>query len=109
MARWVRLLGVALDPDQRRSLWEYYDRRVAQGVRRLAHAQDYWSGLGVVVDVGEIAGEAVQVERELGALGPARFVEVGCGPGTFTSMLAGSGVLVDQSHAALRFVGSQLP
>jgi hypothetical protein len=100
---------VASDPEQRRSLWEYYDRRAAQGVRGLAHAQDYWSGLGVVVDVNEIAGEAVQVERELRARGPARFVEVGCGPGTFTSMLAGSGVVVDQSHTALRFVGSHLP
>jgi SAM-dependent methyltransferase len=107
--RSVRLLVVAFDPEQRRSMWEYYDRRVVEGVRGLANANDYWSGLGVVVEVGEIASEALQVERQLEALGPARFVEVGCGPGTFTSMLAGSGVVVDQSDAALRFVGSQLP
>jgi hypothetical protein len=69
------------DPDQRWSSWEYYDRRVAEGVRGLGHAHAYWSGLGVSVDVGEIAGEAAEVERQLRALEPEAFIEVGCGRG----------------------------
>lgn len=99
----------ASEPEQRQSMWEYYDRRVAQGARRLAHAHAYWTGLGVAVELHDIAAEAIEVERRLRSLEPVPFVEVGCGPGTFTSMLAGSGIAVDQSHSALRLVRSQRP
>ena len=93
----------------RQSLWEYYDRRAAEGVRGLANAHAYWTGLGLAVDTGEIAAEAAEVERQLRSLDPTTFIEVGCGPGTFTSMLAGTGVALDQSHSALRGLRSQWP
>jgi SAM-dependent methyltransferase len=96
-------------PEERRSSWEYYDRRIAEGVRGLGHAHAYWSGLGVSVELGEIADEAAEVERQLRALNPEAFLEVGCGPGTFTAMLPGCGVALDQSQSALIFVRGQLP
>jgi SAM-dependent methyltransferase len=93
---------------QRLALWDYYDRRVIEGVRGIGHAQAYWSGLGVAVEAEEIADEAAQVERLLRELDVATFVDVGCGPGTFTSMMSGLGVAVDQSHSALRFLRSEV-
>jgi SAM-dependent methyltransferase len=97
------------DAEHRRSVWEYYDRRVVEGVRGIGHAHAYWSGLGVSVEVGDIEGEAAEVERWLRSLAPVPFLEAGCGPGTFTSMLAGWGVAVDQSDSAVRLVRSKLP
>lgn len=35
----------------RRSLWEYYDRRVTGRLPGLANAHAYWTGLGVTVEV----------------------------------------------------------
>ena len=43
----------------RRSLWEYYDRRVTGRLPGLANAHAYWTGLGVTVEVEDIAAEAV--------------------------------------------------
>ena len=88
----------------RQSLWKYYDRWAAEGVRGLANAHAYWTGLGLPVDTGEIAAEAAEVERRLRSLDPTTFIEVGCGPGTFTSMLAGTGVALDR--VTRRCVGS---
>ncbi len=85
----------------RRSTWEYYDRRVAQAVPGIANAAAYWTGLGVSVTTEQVAVEAAQVQDRLKALSEASFVEVGAGPGTFTGMLDGRGVAVDQSAAAL--------
>jgi hypothetical protein len=82
--------------------WEYYERRVAQGVPGISNAVTYWSGLGVETSAEEIAAEAAQVETALRSLPPATFVEVGAGPGTFTNMLPGWGLALDQSAAALR-------
>jgi hypothetical protein len=65
----------------RRSLWEYDDRRVSERLAGIAHAYAYWTGLGVEVSVEEIAAEAGQLERCLRELPPARFVDVGAGPG----------------------------
>ena len=73
----------------RRSLWEYYDRRVTGRLPGLANAHAYWTGLGVTVEVEDIAAEAAQLERLLRELSAVRFVEVGAGPGTFTGYLAG--------------------
>ncbi|HUE59387.1 MAG TPA: class I SAM-dependent methyltransferase [Acidimicrobiales bacterium] len=90
--------------DRKRSqprLWEYYDRRVEQGVPGLSNAVAYWSGLGVETSEQEIAAEAMRVEQTLRSLPPRRFLEVGAGPGTFTGLLPGPGLALDQSQAAL--------
>lgn len=86
----------------RPGLWEYYERRVVQGVPGISNAVAYWSGLGVATSPEDIAAEAMEVEIALRSLPPATFVEVGAGPGTFTNMLPGWGVAIDQSAAALR-------
>lgn len=85
----------------RQATWQYYDRRVSQGVPGIGNAVAYWNGLGVAVTEAEVTAEAIQVEGHLRNLLPTNFVEVGAGPGTFTGMLAGKGVAVDQSSAAL--------
>jgi hypothetical protein len=91
-----------------RDLWDYYDRRVAQGVPGLANAVSYWTGLGVSCSEAQIAEEAAEVERTLRSLPAMTFLEVGAGPGTFTGMVPGSGVALDQSQAALRTLRSRL-
>ncbi|MGA8726192.1 MAG: methyltransferase domain-containing protein [Acidimicrobiales bacterium] len=83
------------------STWEYYDRRVSQGVPGLQRALDYWSGLGVPVVAGEIEQEAACVREHLASLSETTFVEVAAGPGTFTGFLPGREVASDQSAAAL--------
>ena len=96
----------------RRSLWEYYDRRVTGRLPGLANADAYWTGLGVTLEVEDIAAEAAQLERLLRELSAVRFVEVGAGPGTFTGYLAGRGIAIDQSRRALdvlRTVAPQVP
>lgn len=84
------------------SIWDYYDRRAAQGVRGVSHAVEYWTGLGVEVTAADVEAEASELTRYLRALAPARFVEVGAGPGTFTALLPGWGVALDQSEASLQ-------
>jgi SAM-dependent methyltransferase len=84
------------------SIWDYYDRRAAQGVRGVGHAVEYWSGLGVEVAATDVEAEATELARRLRALTPARFAEVGAGPGTFTTLLPGWGFALDQSEASLR-------
>lgn len=84
------------------SIWDYYNRRAAQGVRGVGHAVEYWSGLGVEVSAADVEAEASELARRLRALAPARFVEVGAGPGTFTALLPGSGFALDQSEASLQ-------
>lgn len=86
----------------RASFWEYYDRRAAQGVRGIGHAVEYWTGLGVPATAAGIEAEARELQRLLHSVPPARFVELGAGPGTFTGDLPGEGVALDQSDAALR-------
>lgn len=86
----------------RASFWEYYDRRAAQGVRGITNAVDYWTGLGVPATAAAIEAEARELQRRLRSLPPARFVELGAGPGTFTADLPGDGVALDQSDAAVR-------
>lgn len=94
-----KAVAVRGDPS---SIWEYYDRRAAQGVRGVNHAVEYWTGLGVEVTAADIEAEAAQLERHLRGLVPATFVEVGAGPGTFTAVLPGRGIALDQSDASLR-------
>lgn len=96
-------------PPIRKALWDYYDRRVAQGVPGLANARTYWSGLGVETTEREIAEEAMELERRLRNLDPLMFADVGSGPGTFTAMLPGWGLAVDQSDAALRVLLERMP
>lgn len=88
-------------PGHRRSLWEYYDRRVTGRPPGFANAHAYWSGLGVEVQIADIEAEAVRLESRLRELPPLRFVEVGAGPGTFTGLLPGEGIAIDQSQRAL--------
>jgi hypothetical protein len=90
-----------LPGDQKRSTWEYYDRRVSEGVPGLHRAVEYWSGLGVPVAAQAIEEEAARVRTALGSLPAATFLEAAAGPGTFTGLLPGRGVASDQSAAAL--------
>ncbi|HEX6395007.1 MAG TPA: class I SAM-dependent methyltransferase [Acidimicrobiales bacterium] len=92
-----------------RDLWDYYECRVAQGVPGLANAVSYWQGLGVEVSEQEIASEAHDVERVLASLPPVSFLEVGAGPGTFTDLLPGWGVALDQSQSALLTIRRRCP
>ena len=92
-----------------RELWEYYERRVAQGVPGLPNAVSYWQGLGVEVSEQEISAEGGDVERVLRSLQPVPFLEVGAGPGTFTDLLPGWGVALDQSQAALQTIRARSP
>ena len=87
--------------DQKRSTWEYYDRRVAQGVPGLQHAIDYWTGLGLEVSAAELEEEGTHVRSLLASLPETTFLEAAAGPGTFTALLPGRGVASDQSAAAL--------
>jgi len=64
-------------------------------------AVEYWSGLGVGVTAEDVEWEATQVRAILGALPETTFIEAAAGPGTFTGLLAGCGVALDQSPAAL--------
>jgi SAM-dependent methyltransferase len=75
----------------------------------LANAHAYWTGLGVTVEVEDIAAEAAQLERLLRELSAVRFVEVGAGPGTFTGYLAGRGIAIDQSRRALDVLRTLAP
>ena len=93
----------------RRSLWAYYDRRVAGRLPGLDNAHDYWTCRGVTVELEDIAAEAAQLERLLRELSAVRFVEVGAGPGTFTRYLSGSGIAIDQSRKALDVLRAEAP
>ena len=93
----------------RRSLWEYYDRRVSERLPGIANAHAYWTGLGVEVSVEEIASEASQLERCVRELPPVRFVDVGAGPGTFTRLLPGTGLAIDQSQQSLEALKVTVP
>lgn len=85
----------------RRSLWDYYDRRVTGRVPGFENAHAYWTGLGVDVEITDIAAEASKVAQGLSDLAPGTFVDVGAGPGTFTGLVPGTGVALDQSRRAL--------
>ena len=95
--------------DHRRSLWEYYDRRVTDRLPGIANAHAYWNGLGVKVNIDDIVSEVGQLERGLRELPPTRFVDVGAGPGSFTGFLPGSGLAIDQSQRALRALQVAVP
>ena len=90
-----------MEADLKRSIWEYYDRRVAQGVPGLHRAIEYWSGLGVEVSAGAVEEEAAHIRAILASLSETTFLETAAGPGTFTGCLPGRGVAADQSAAAL--------
>ena len=100
-----------LEPAQvdRRRLWEYYDRRAQEGQRTLRHAAEYWTGLGVKTIEADIEAEGLELRGFLHSLGPATFVEVGAGPGTFTPDILGWGLALDQSDAALRVLRASSP
>lgn len=90
-----------------RAIWEYYDRRSLQRTPGIDNAVAYWQGLGVACTAEQVAAEAAEVERLLRSLKPADFLDVGCGPGTFTGMLAGRGIALDQSANALSRVARE--
>jgi SAM-dependent methyltransferase len=95
--------------DRRHSLWEYYDRRVTERLPGIANAHAYWTALGVQVSIEDVGADADQLERRLRELPPARFVDVGAGPGSFTGFLPGSGLAVDQSQRALKALQAWVP
>lgn len=49
------------------SFREYDDRRTAQGIRGIANAVDYWTGLGVPATAADIEAETVELQRRLRA------------------------------------------
>jgi hypothetical protein len=88
--------------EHRQSLWDYYDRRVTERLPGLANAYSYWTGLGVEVEIEEIASETTQLEAQLRELSPGSFVDVGAGPGTFTRLLPGTGIPRSESASLSR-------
>jgi SAM-dependent methyltransferase len=99
-------------------LWDYYDRRAQLRAREvLAHqeedwtpryALEYWHGLGIDASAQELEAENRQVCEVLHSLEPATYLEIGSGPGTYTSVLPGRGIALDQSAAALQSLSSQV-
>jgi SAM-dependent methyltransferase len=112
---------VSEDTEYRVQLWDYYDRRVQfRAENALARAQDdesrdvrnaleYWHGLGVAATASELRVEDAQVGEVLHSLEPTTYLDVGSGPGTYTSILNGKGIALDQSAAALRVLLSSGP
>jgi hypothetical protein len=90
-----------LPTEQKRSTWEYYDRRVSLGVPGLDRAIEYWSGLGLEVSAADLEEEGAHVRELLASLPETTFLEAAAGPGTFTGFLPGQGVASDQSASAL--------
>jgi SAM-dependent methyltransferase len=94
-------------------MWEYYDRRVAQREPGAQNVLAYFRNLGVQADLDSINVELDQITLRLRQLPPMRFLDLGAGPsGQFTSELAGDGLALDQSMAALcslRSVAPDLP
>ena len=95
--------------EHRRSLWDYYDRRVTERQPGFDNAHAYWCGLGVEADVGDIAVEAAQLTEQLRRLSSGIFVDVGAGPGTFTHLVPGRGIAIDQSRRALNVLRGHVP
>lgn len=92
-----------------RSTWEYYDLRSLQRPPGVDNAVAYWRGLGVPCDQDDVAAEAARVEAALDRLPPGRSVDVGCGPGTFTGLIPGHVVAMDQSRNAVVKVRERFP
>jgi SAM-dependent methyltransferase len=91
-------------------MWAYYDRRVAQREPGPQNVLSYFRDLGVQADVDSINAELDQVTLRLRQLPSRRFLDLGAGPsGQFTQELAGDGVAIDQSMAALRSLRSVAP
>lgn len=84
-----------------RATWEYYDKRSLQRPPGVGNAVTYWQGLGVPCSAEDVGLEADEVVACLRSLPPTTFLDVGCGPGTFTGTLPGWGVALDQSFNAL--------
>jgi SAM-dependent methyltransferase len=109
------------DSEYRVQLWDYYDRRVLfrardaltrakdDGSGQVRNALEYWHGLGVDASSSELAAEDAHVREVLRSLEPTTYVEVGCGPGSYTSILPGRGIALDQSAASLRVMRSRVP
>lgn len=89
-----------------RATWEYYEKRSVQRPRGVSYSVPYWQGLGVPCTPEEVVAEEEAVARLLGSLPPGSFLDVGCGPGTYTGMLRGPGVAIDQSAGALARVAA---
>ena len=91
------------DGERRRSMWLYYDRRVAFRDPGSQNVFDYFVGLGVDADRDAIESELREISRCLGQMTATSFLDLGAGPsGTFTLQLPGRGIAIDQSDAALR-------
>ena len=108
-------MAVGKDLGYRVQLWDYYDRRaefraqdalaqVQDESRWLRHALEYWHWLGVPASESELKAEDMQVRAVLRSLEQATYLEVGSGPGTYTSVLSGRGIALDQSAVALRLL-----
>src|SRR5580704_13753218 len=114
-----RLMAVVRDIGYRVQLWDYYDRRaefraqdalahVHDKSRWLHNALEYWHSLGVSASASELEAENVQLCEVLRCLEQTTYLEVGSGPGTYTSALPGRGIALDQSATALRLLLSRV-
>ena len=92
-----------------RSTWGYYDLRSLQRPPGISNAVAYWQGLGVPCAPDDVASEAALVEEALSRLPPGISLDVGCGPGTFTGLIPGAVVAVDQSYNAVAKVRERFP
>jgi hypothetical protein len=113
-------MAMSEDSGYRIQLWDYYDRRAqfraedafARGQhdesQQVRNALEYWHGLGVDASAAELAAEHGRVREVLHSLPPATYLEVGSGPGSYTSVLPGKGVALDQSAAALGVLRSRV-
>src|SRR5439155_13441670 len=89
-------------------MWTYYDRRAFDYQGGVRGAQQYFAQLGVDSDPQAIGAELEEITRRLSEFPPAAFVDVGSGPGVFTTMLPGKGFALDQSETALRRLRSEV-
>jgi ubiquinone/menaquinone biosynthesis C-methylase UbiE len=107
-------------PGYRAQLWDYYDRRaefrsrdalanIQDEDRWLGNALEYWHWLGVPASAADLQAEDTEVRKALRSLEHKTFLEVGSGPGTYTSTLPGVGIALDQSAAALRLLQARVP
>ena len=112
-------MAVGRDIGYRVQLWDYYDRRaefraqdalahVHDKSRWLHNALEYWHSLGVSASASELEAENIQLCEVLRGLEQATYLEVGSGPGTYTSALPGRGIGLDQSATALRLLLSRV-
>ncbi|HEX4034467.1 MAG TPA: methyltransferase domain-containing protein [Solirubrobacteraceae bacterium] len=83
---------------------EYYRRRAGE-------YDDWWNGTGLYAELDRPgwAEEVAELIEAIGALEPARTLDVACGTGFLTRHLRGEVVGLDQSAAMVEIAATRLP